>query len=76
VSTVGLALATLSILAFVALAVKSFRGGTTAAQDPWSGQTLEWAAESPAPADNFPVAHIISSAEPLLDLRVADRSSR
>lgn len=75
-STVGLALATLSVLAFVALAVKSFRGSATAAKDPWSGHTLEWAAESPAPADNFPEAHIISSAEPLLDLRVADRSSR
>ena len=74
-STVGLALVTLSALAFVALAVKSFRGAATASQDPWSGHTLEWAAESPAPADNFPVAHIISSAEPLLDLRVADRSS-
>ena len=75
-STVGLALATLSVLAFVALALKSFRGAASVASDPWDGHTLEWAATSPAPADNFPVAHIISSAEPLLDLRVADRSNR
>ena len=74
-STVGIALVTLSVLAFVALALKSFRGAAAAANDPWDGHTLEWSAASPAPADNFPVAHIISSAEPLLDLRVADRSS-
>ena len=74
-STVGIALVTLSVLAFVALALKSFRGAAGAANDPWDGHTLEWSAASPAPADNFPVAHIISSAEPLLDLRVADRSS-
>lgn len=75
-STVGLALATLAVLAFVALAVRSFRGDANAASDPWEGQTLEWAATSPAPADNFPVVHIVSSAEPLLDLRISDRSGR
>ena len=80
-STVGLALATLVVLGFIALVVRSFRGDTDApdeqtAQDPWEGQTLEWAAASPAPADNFPAAPIVSSAEPLLDLRIAERSSR
>ena len=80
-STVGLALATLVVLGFIALMVRSFRGDTDApdeqtAKDPWEGQTLEWAAASPAPADNFPAAPIVSSAEPLLDLRIAERSSR
>jgi cytochrome c oxidase subunit I+III len=80
-STVGLGLMTLVVVGFVALAVRSFRGGANATvdlttNDPWNGQTLEWAAASPAPTDNFPVAHIVSSAEPLLDLRVADRSNR
>lgn len=84
-STVGLAFVTLAVLAFVALAVRSFgrslHGEANAdnepcASDPWGGQTLEWAATSPAPADNFAAAHIVSSAEPLLDLRVAEKSSR
>ncbi len=78
-STVGLALITLVVLGFIALAVRSFRGDATAAvnapADPWNGQTLEWAAESPAPPDNFPAAHIVMSAEPLLDLRIERSSS-
>ncbi len=75
-STVGLGLMTLVVFGFIALAVRSFRGNATAEKDPWNGQTLEWAASSPAPVDNFPAAHIVSSAEPLLDLRIAERSSR
>ncbi|MCE9621833.1 MAG: cbb3-type cytochrome c oxidase subunit I [Actinomycetia bacterium] len=74
-SAVGLGLVALAVLAFVAVAVRALRGEANAAIDPWNGQTLEWAAASPAPADNFPVVHIVSSAEPLLDLRVAERSS-
>lgn len=76
VSTVGLGLAVLAVLAFIALAVRSFRGAATAASDPWGGQTLEWMAASPASFDNFPEAHIIASAEPVLDLQIADRNTR
>ncbi len=78
-STVGLAIVALSVLMFVALAVRSFRGAVVndaLLNDPWNGQTLEWGTTSPAPADNFAEVHIISSAEPLLDLRVAEKSSR
>jgi heme/copper-type cytochrome/quinol oxidase subunit 1 len=39
--------------------------------DPWSGQTIEWATTSPAPRDNFVDVPVIHSAEPLLDLRDA-----
>jgi len=76
VSSVGLVLVVLVVLAFTALALRSFQKGAVASSDPWEGQTLEWAAASPAPTDNFSAAPIVSSPEPILDLRVADRSSR
>ena len=66
---VGLALVTLSVLAFIALALRSFLSGPAAGDDPWGGQTLEWATTSPAPADNFVTVHTVKSAEPLIDLQ-------
>jgi len=73
-STVGLVLVVVATLAFVALALKSFTSGESAGDDPWDGQTLEWATTSPAPADNFAAVHVVSSAEPLLDLKPSTRS--
>ena len=61
-------------LVFIAVAVRSVRAGERAGDDPWDGQTLEWATTSPAPADNFAVVHIVQSAEPLLDLKPSNRS--
>ena len=40
--------------------------------DPWDGQTLEWATTSPAPGDNFVDVPIVHSAEPMLDLKAPD----
>ena len=51
--TVGLGLFGVATLAFVALALRAFLLGERAGDDPWGGQTLEWATTSPAPADNF-----------------------
>ena len=68
---VGHGLMLLTVVAFVGLALKSFTTGDHAGDDPWDGQTLEWATSSPAPADNFADVHIISSSEPLLDLKPA-----
>lgn len=65
----GHVLMVLTVLAFVGLAMKSFTSGPLAGDDPWDGQTLEWATSSPAPANNFAEVHVISSAEPLLDLK-------
>lgn len=70
-AAVGHGLMALTVLAFVGLALKSFTSGAHAGDDPWDGQTLEWATSSPAPADNFAEIHVISSAEPLLDLKPA-----
>lgn len=73
-STAGHALMLLAVLAFVALALRSFLTGDAAGDDPFDGQTLEWATTSPAPFDNFAEVHIVKSAEPLLDLKPANRS--
>lgn len=72
---VGHVLMVLTVLAFVGLAISSFRSGPLAGDDPWDGQTLEWATTSPAPINNFTEVHAIASAEPLLDLKPSrDRS--
>lgn len=68
-SAVGHGLVVVTVLLFVALAARSFLKGERAGDDPWNGQTLEWATSSPAPADNFAEIHVVKSAEPLLDLK-------
>jgi heme/copper-type cytochrome/quinol oxidase subunit 1 len=70
-AAIGHALFFVVVLAFIALALKSFVGGEAAGDDPWQGQTLEWATTSPAPVDNFVEVQVVTSAEPLLDLRPA-----
>ena len=68
---VGHAAMGVTILGFVLLAVKSFSSGQPAGDDPWDGQTLEWATSSPPPPGNFADVPTVSSAEPLLDLKPA-----
>lgn len=72
---VGHGLMALTVVAFAGLALRSFSRGEVAGDDPWDGQTLEWATPSPAPGDNFSDLHIITSAEPLLDLKPARTES-
>ena len=69
--TIGHGLMALTVLAFIGLALRSFTKGDHAGDDPWDGQTLEWATTSPAPLDNFADIHVVASAEPLLDLKPA-----
>jgi len=71
VSMAGHGLMALTVLAFVGLLAQSLRSGAAAGDDPFDGQTLEWATTSPPPADNFAELHAIASAEPLLDLKPA-----
>ena len=65
------------ILLFAALAgvagllVRAWRNGEPAGDDPWDGQTLEWATPSPAPVTNFAEATVVRSPEPLFDLKHA-----
>ena len=73
-NSVGLALVLLAVLAFIALSLRGFLNGPAAGDDPWGGQTLEWATTSPAPSDNFATVHVVMSAEPLIDLKPSNRS--
>jgi len=69
---VGHVLMAITVLAFVGLAVKSFTSDDDerrAGDDPWDGQTLEWATSSPAPTGNFAEVPMVASPEPLLDLK-------
>lgn len=68
-SMLGHALMALVLLAFMALALRGFAKGPAAGDDPWDGQTLEWATSSPPPADNFAVIAPVLSAEPLFDMK-------
>lgn len=61
-------LALLALGALLCLVGLLGRGGT-AADDPWDGQTLEWATSSPPPLGNFAGLPQVVTAEPLLDLR-------
>lgn len=66
----------LTVLAFTAVVIGAARrsdGSAAAGDDPWDGQTLEWATSSPAPVDNFAEIHTVTSPEPLLDLKPGDR---
>jgi heme/copper-type cytochrome/quinol oxidase subunit 1 len=65
----GHALMLLTVVAFAALAMRSFTKGELAGDDPWDGQTLEWATSSPPPNGNFIDLHTVGSASPLLDLK-------
>jgi len=67
--TAGHALMAVVVLGFVGLVAKTAagRGGDEAPDDPWGGQTLEWATASPAPRDNFAVVGSVMSPEPLID---------
>lgn len=73
--TVGHGLMALTVLGFIGLAITSFTNGPAAGDDPWDGQTLEWATASPAPTNNFAEVHSVASATPLLDLKPAPRSA-
>jgi cytochrome c oxidase subunit 1 len=70
VETAGAFLVALSILVFLWNVWTSLRERVPAGDDPWEGQTLEWATSSPPPRHNFtePLPPI-RSYSPLFDLR-------
>ena len=50
----------------------TFRGGEPAGDDPWEGNTLEWATSSPPPPYNFDHLPPIRSERPVFDRRHAN----
>jgi cytochrome c oxidase subunit 1 len=68
-ATIGAFTIALGVAVFVANLVVSLRSRRPAGDDPWEGQTLEWATSSPPPRLNFNGLPPIRSYAPLLDLR-------
>ena len=52
-ATVGAVVLAVGVLAFAANVLVSLRRGEVAGPDPWGGETLEWATDSPPPPYNF-----------------------
>jgi cytochrome c oxidase subunit 1 len=72
-STIGSMVIGISILPFLWNAWRSLRHGAHAGDDPWHGNTLEWATSSPPPSHNFESLPPIRSERPMFDLRHGDR---
>jgi heme/copper-type cytochrome/quinol oxidase subunit 1 len=68
--TVGFGLLCLTVVAFGLLALRGFARGPLAGDDPWEGQTLEWALPSPPTGALAELAPVVSP-EPLLDRHAA-----
>jgi heme/copper-type cytochrome/quinol oxidase subunit 1 len=76
-ATIGGFMIAASMVPFLVNVFVSLRGGTIAGDDPWEGNTLEWATSSPPPPYNFERLPQITSERPLFDARHrADRSQR
>ncbi|MGH2831214.1 MAG: cytochrome c oxidase subunit I, partial [Solirubrobacteraceae bacterium] len=63
------------LLVIVNLAVSLLRGERVG-NDPWGGDTLEWATSSPPPSYNYAVIPTVSSAYPMWDERDRERDAR
>jgi cytochrome c oxidase subunit 1 len=68
-ATIGGFLIAASILPFLWNVFISLRNGRIAGDDPWEGNTLEWATSSPPPPYNFDRLPEIRSERPLFDVR-------
>src|SRR6266508_4219542 len=69
--TVSSFLIAFSILLFLINVVRSWSHGEIAGNDPWQGNTLEWATTSPPPPYNFERVPPVRSFMPVRDLREA-----
>jgi cytochrome c oxidase subunit 1 len=68
ISTVGAFMIAVSIIPFLINVIATFINGEPAGDDPWEGNTLEWATTSPPPPYNFDRLPPIHSERPLFFL--------
>jgi cytochrome c oxidase subunit 1 len=71
-ATIGGFTIAVAMLPFLWNILITFRGGEPAGDDPWEGNTLEWATSSPPPPYNFDHLPPIRSERPVFDLRHAN----
>jgi len=64
-ASIGAGLIAISMVIFVANVVVSLRGGVPAPDNPWGGETLEWATSSPPRPYNFAHIPVVESRSPL-----------
>ena len=69
VATIGSLIIATSMLPFLWNVFVSLRNGKVAGDDPWEGNTLEWATTSPPPPYNFDHLPAIRSERPVFDAR-------
>ncbi|HEX9738533.1 MAG TPA: cytochrome c oxidase subunit I [Candidatus Limnocylindria bacterium] len=72
ISTAGAFLIAASMVPFVVNVVTTLLNGEKVGDDPWEGNTLEWATTSPPPTYNFDRLPPIRSERPMFDLRHKD----
>jgi cytochrome c oxidase subunit I+III len=66
-STIGAFLLALGVLVIIVNWYRSKSRGPAAGDDPWGGETLEWATTSPPPHYNFVTVPTVRSKEPMWD---------
>jgi heme/copper-type cytochrome/quinol oxidase subunit 1 len=69
IATIGSMIIATSMLPFLWNVFVSLRNGKVAGDDPWEGNTLEWATSSPPPPYNFDHLPAIRSERPVFDAR-------
>jgi len=75
-ASIGAYITAMGMLMLVWNLFHSFRNGQLAGDNPWDGQTLEWACSSPPPEHNFEALPPIRSERPVWDANHPDQLTR